>query len=60
MKLQVIKNRCPQNHLCPALKVCPTGALKQEGFKAPTVDEDLCTKCNKCSRFCPMNALVLQ
>jgi hypothetical protein len=29
MILKVINSRCPQNHICPALKVCPTGALKQ-------------------------------
>jgi len=59
-KLIVIKNRCPQNHPCPSIKVCPQEALKQEGNKAPTVDENLCTKCGKCVRFCPMGALQIQ
>ena len=58
MAVKVIKARCPQNHPCPSVKVCPFGALKQNGFDAPTVDESKCTDCGKCVRFCPMGALV--
>ena len=61
MKSLVVKTaRCPQNHSCPSVKVCPVGALSQEGFKAPTVDLIKCIKCGKCSNFCPMSALVLE
>lgn len=59
-KLRVNKSRCPQNHLCPAVKVCPKGALIQSGFKAPVVDQDKCISCGKCVRFCPMKALTLE
>lgn len=58
-ELVVINNRCPQNHTCPSVSICPVGALKQEGFNAPTVDNDLCIKCGKCVRFCPKMALQL-
>jgi Fe-S-cluster-containing hydrogenase component 2 len=58
--LVVKKSRCPQNHPCPSVKVCPVGALKQKGYDAPTVDMDSCIKCSKCVRFCPMGALVLE
>ena len=58
--LVVKKNRCPQNHPCPSVKVCPVGALKQKGFDAPTVDMEKCIKCGKCVKFCPMRALVLE
>lgn len=57
--LTVNKNNCPQNHHCPAVKVCPVGALSQNGFEAPTVDQEKCIKCGKCSNFCPKKALVL-
>lgn len=59
-KLVVVKQRCPQNHPCPAVRLCPVGALKQTGFAAPVVDYDLCINCGKCARACPMGALVLE
>jgi len=58
--LKVINDKCPQNHRCPALKVCPVNALKQEGNNAPTVDLSLCIECGECTNFCPMQALVLE
>lgn len=60
MSIAVVKNLCPQNHPCPSVRVCPVGALKQDGFGAPTVDEAKCTKCGKCTRFCPMGALTFK
>jgi len=56
----VNKNRCPQNHKCPAVRVCPVGALKQEGYNAPVVDDEACIKCGKCVNFCPMGAIQMQ
>lgn len=58
--LLVDKNRCPQNHPCPAIKVCPVGALTQQGYSAPEVDMNKCIKCGKCVTFCPMGALILE
>lgn len=60
MTLTVNKNRCPQNHPCPSVNVCPVGALSQKGFDAPAVDPDKCIKCGKCVKFCPMRALSFQ
>lgn len=59
-KLVIVEEKCPQNHVCPAVKVCPVGALTQEKFHAPTINYDKCIKCGKCSNFCPKKALVLQ
>jgi Fe-S-cluster-containing hydrogenase component 2 len=56
MAISVDLKRCPQNHPCPALKVCPVGSLSQSGYSAPTVDADKCINCNKCVQFCPMGA----
>ena len=56
----VNKLRCPQNHPCPAVRVCPVGALTQKGFGAPEVGMDKCIRCGKCVNFCPMRALSLQ
>lgn len=59
MVLNVIHDRCPQNHRCPAVRVCPFGALTQNGFDAPAVDLSKCTGCGKCARVCPTGALML-
>ncbi len=58
--LEVRKNLCPQNHPCPAVRVCPTGALTQKGFAAPEVNSGLCTGCGKCVRKCFPGALRLK
>lgn len=57
--ITVDTHRCPQNHACPSIKVCPVGALSQEGFHAPTVNMDTCIRCGKCVKFCPMHAISL-
>jgi ferredoxin len=59
MSVTVRKNLCPQNHPCPAVRVCPVGALTQMGFSAPSVDESKCTDCGKCVKTCPTGALVI-
>lgn len=59
-KLVVKLNRCPQNHPCPSVRVCPVNALSQIGVKAPDVDLDKCISCGKCVKFCPKKALVLE
>ena len=56
----VNRNRCPENHPCPSIRVCPTNALTQRGYAAPTVDMSKCIKCGKCVRYCPMRAISLQ
>ena len=56
--LHIIKERCPQSHLCPSVQVCPVQALSQNGFEAPVIHHNKCIKCGKCSNFCPKKALV--
>jgi len=58
--LNVIPSKCPQNHPCPSVRVCPEGALVQDGYGAPIVHASKCTKCGKCVRSCPMGALVIK
>ncbi len=60
-KLLVIREEnCPKNHACPAVKVCPAGALSQSGYSAPVIDREKCILCGRCSTFCPKKALVLE
>ena len=60
MALTVDKVRCPQNHRCPMMKVCPVGAITQDGFGLPQIDADKCIECGKCAKFCPMKAVYKQ
>lgn len=57
--LQVNKARCPQNHPCPSVHICPAKALTQKDYSAPVVDMQKCIKCGKCVDFCPKKALAL-
>jgi Fe-S-cluster-containing hydrogenase component 2 len=59
MTLIVHSDCCPQNHKCPAVQVCPTRALTQEGVAAPQVDLTKCNGCGRCARCCLMGALRL-
>ena len=46
MKILVNKQKCPQNHVCPSIKVCPKGAISQETpFSLPVVDAEKCIVC---------------
>lgn len=56
--IKVIKSRCPENHPCPAVRVCPVNAIKQNKFNAPEIDLEKCIDCKKCVRFCPMGAIA--
>lgn len=57
MKILVNKQKCPQNHVCPSIKVCSKGAISQETpFSLPVVDAEKCIVCGKCMQFCPMGA----
>ena len=53
--MEIIKEYCPQNHNCPVVGVCPTGAISQKNiFSAPEIDEEKCIQCGECSLYCPV------
>lgn len=60
MMYTIDKTRCPQNHKCPMINICPVGAITQEGFGLPKIDPEICIKCGKCTKFCPMKAVYKQ
>ncbi|MDD3921407.1 MAG: 4Fe-4S binding protein [Eubacteriales bacterium] len=61
MKLTINPNRCPQNHRCPAIRVCPQKAITQRGFfSLPVVDQEKCIACGKCVHYCPMGAIQMK
>jgi dissimilatory sulfite reductase (desulfoviridin) alpha/beta subunit len=51
--IKINETFCPANHKCPVLKVCPHGAIIQNGFSAPKIIEEKCTNCGKCIKSCP-------
>ncbi|HPS56643.1 MAG TPA: 4Fe-4S binding protein [Spirochaetota bacterium] len=55
--MKVNPQRCPQNHACPAIKVCPVDAISQKGHGLPVIDENKCINCGACADFCPMKAI---
>ena len=57
MKIIVNPQKCPQNHSCPSIAVCPKNAITQRDTRSlPTIDDAKCIVCGKCIRFCPKNA----
>jgi ferredoxin len=58
MALTISPLACPQNHRCPIITICPVGAISQNGIGLPVIDETKCTECMKCTKFCPMRAVV--
>jgi Fe-S-cluster-containing hydrogenase component 2 len=61
MKLIINKDKCPQNHKCPSMAVCPVEAITQkDNYSLPEIDEDVCIVCGKCIEFCPKGAFEKQ
>lgn len=58
-KLIIETTKCPQNHLCPSVRICPKQALTQEGMKAPIIDYDKCIACGICAKSCGKQALQI-
>ncbi len=54
MKIYADPKKCPQDHRCPAIAVCPSGAISQQsGHALPEIDGGKCIACGKCVRLCP-------
>ncbi len=60
-KVTINPRRCPQNHRCPAISVCPKKAITQRGFfSLPVIDDEKCISCGKCVHYCPMGAIQMK
>ncbi|MGE5654097.1 MAG: ATP-binding protein [Bacillota bacterium] len=55
---------CDRSPFCPVSRVCPAQAITLQGSgffgKMPTVDQDKCTGCGVCTRYCPHGAVRLK
>jgi len=58
--IKVAKERCPQDHPCPLIRICPQKAISQKGFNAPEVDNKKCIKCMLCVQRCGYKAFEKQ
>ena len=56
--MNINPQKCPQNHVCPAIKVCPVETISQKGHGLPVIDESKCINCDACADFCPMKAIM--
>ncbi|MCB8965102.1 MAG: 4Fe-4S binding protein [Bacteroidales bacterium] len=55
----VEESRCPQNHSCPVVGYCPTGAIKQKSRNsAPEIDKENCLDCGRCVNLCGYGAFM--
>ena len=55
-KVIVEKSRCPQNHRCPLIGICPVGAIIQDGYTAPEINHVKCINCGSCVQSCAYGA----
>ncbi|MBP1672573.1 MAG: 4Fe-4S dicluster protein [Bacteroidetes bacterium] len=56
MNIEVNKSRCPHNHFCPIVRVCPVNAVSQNSEGYPVIDHELCIDCGNCLHYCPTGA----
>lgn len=54
----IVQHKCPQDHPCPCVRMCPVDAVNQEGFEAPEIDKNKCVDCGVCVNFCPYQAII--
>jgi Fe-S-cluster-containing hydrogenase component 2 len=54
--ITVSPEKCPQDHVCPMIRLCKSGAISQEGVGLPNVDPVKCTGCLVCVYKCPRGA----
>ncbi|NOZ45615.1 MAG: 4Fe-4S ferredoxin [Chlorobi bacterium] len=60
MKVTVISERCPQNHYCPVIRVCPNNAIEQTSpYSAPNINSSNCTDCGLCTNYCAYGAIKM-
>ncbi|HOK26533.1 MAG TPA: 4Fe-4S binding protein [Bacteroidales bacterium] len=59
--VEVRETRCPRNHYCPLIRICPVGAITQtDPFSAPVIDHEKCTGCGRCVRYCGYGAIMMK
>ena len=55
--INVDKEICPHDHVCPLIKLCPVRAISQGEDGYPIIDQDKCIRCQRCVNKCPKKAM---
>jgi len=58
--VHVDASKCPKDHVCPLIRICPAGAIGQEGYSAPVIDHEKCRSCGRCVISCPYKCLSFE
>jgi ferredoxin len=53
----VDRNKCPHDHRCPLMDICPEEAISQGDDGYPIIDYTLCIECGICIKRCPLRAI---
>ena len=64
-KAVINANNCDNSFLCPAKRVCPTGAITQKTkwfilTEKTEIDQETCIGCGKCVNACPHRAIRMK
>lgn len=57
MAITVNPDKCPQNHRCPLIALCPVDAISQIGTGLPAIDGEKCIECGSCVENCGTGAM---
>lgn len=59
MRLYISPDICPQDHVCPLIKICPVQAISQPGVPGlPVINNEACIMCGQCVLACPKKAVT--
>ncbi len=53
---------CDKSPFCPVKRICPAKAVERKGLLVGeiTINEEKCTGCGKCVKYCPHNAVAMK
>jgi ferredoxin len=56
--IEIDPDKCPQDHPCPIIRLCPKKAVSQTGNGLPRIDHSVCIECGLCIAHCPKRAFL--
>jgi len=64
-KAVISANKCDNSFLCPAKRICSTGAITQKSkwivfIEETKIEKDKCIGCGQCVSACPHRAIKMK